>query len=64
MLTLDNHEFDERDLIRRAMLNLRGRSRTKTARWVLVTKTFGVGSTVARALCREFGMDPDEELNK
>lgn len=63
-MQLDTHEFDERDLIRRVMLNLRARNRLKTARWVLVTKTFGVGSTVARALCHEFGMDPDEELKR
>ena len=64
MLNLAAHEFNERDLIRRVMLNLRARNRFKTARWVLVMKTFGVGSTVARALCLEFDMNPDEELNR
>lgn len=64
MIKLDIHEFDERDLIMRVMRNMRGRSRYGEMRWVIVRDTFACGSTVARALCHEFGLDPDQELKK
>lgn len=64
MIKLERHEFDERDLLGRAMRNMRAPTRIPQVRWALVMKTFGVGSTVAQALCREFGLDPDDEVRK
>jgi DNA gyrase/topoisomerase IV subunit B len=61
---LERHEFDERDLIERVMRNMQGTSRYGTPRWVLVRDAFGVGSTVANALCHEFDLNPDDELKK
>ena len=59
-MKLAGHTFDERDLIGRVMRNLRPRRGERNVmRWVLVRDVFAVGSTVARALCAEFDMDPD-----
>lgn len=66
MIKLSGVEFEERELLARAVRNVKGPSkyRTKygTPRWALVRDAFGVGSGVATALCREFGFDPDESL--
>lgn len=65
-MKLSGVEISERELIKRAIRNLKGpskyRSKYGTARWVLVRDAFGTGSGVACALCREFGFDPDENL--
>ena len=62
-MNLAGHEFEDRDLIKRALLNLRPRRGERNAyRWVMVKHLFGVGSTVAHALCAEFDMDPDEVI--
>lgn len=63
-MNLAGNEFVDKELIGRVMRNMRGTSRYAQQRWVLVKHTFGVGSTVARALCHEFDLDPDEELKK
>jgi len=64
-LTLAGHSFDERDLIRRVMRNMRKAKKPYgEARWVRVMNTFCVGSTVAYALCEEFGYDPEEQVAK
>lgn len=63
-MILAGHQFNERDLLERAMRNMKGPSRTGMYRWVLVRDAFGVGSTVAHALCQEFNLDPDEVLKK
>ena len=64
MLNLAGHEYQERSLVRAALRGMRGTSRYGQERWILVMELFGLGSTVARALCREFEMDPDEVLKK
>lgn len=62
-MILAGHTFEERDLIGRVMRNLRPcRGERNVMRWVLVMAAFGVGSTVAHALCWEFSMDPDEVI--
>ena len=63
-MDLAGHHFDERDLIWRAMraaqpVTTRG---CGTYRWVWVMSKFGVGSTVAHALCKEFDMNPDDRV--
>lgn len=63
-MELAGHKFDDRDLIRRVMTNMRGPNRYGQMRWVIVKEAFGVGSTVANALCHEFDLDPDEVLKK
>lgn len=62
-IDLAGHKFELRDLLQRAMRNLH-KPRHKQQRWVIVRNTFGVGSTVANALCRAFELDPDEFLEE
>jgi hypothetical protein len=65
-IVIDGNEFECRELVGRAIASLEGPSKYRykygTERWVLVMKLFGVGSTVAHGLCREFGFDPCEAL--
>lgn len=63
-MNLSGCEFTERELLERVMRNIRATTRYRQPRWVLVKDAFGCGSGVANALCREFGLDPDEELKK
>ncbi len=58
--TLERHRITERELITRALNGLKKGYRKKQARWVHVMKDFGVGSTVANAICHEYNVDPDE----
>ena len=65
-MILAGHQFQERDLIGRVMRNAQ-HVKTKGAgiyRWTWVCNHFGVGSTVAHALCREFGLDPNDMVKK
>jgi hypothetical protein len=66
MIIIDGNKFAERDLLRRSIRSLKGpskyRSKYGVERWVLVMDLFGVGSTVACGLCREFDFDPYESL--
>ncbi len=65
-MILAGHQFNERDLIERVMRNAR-RVKGEHAgqyRWAWASDTFGVGSTVAHALCHEFGLDHDERVVK
>ena len=64
MLNLAGHEYEERHLLAYVMKYMCSPTRHKQKRWVVVTNTFGVGSTVAHALCREFDLDPDDDLAK
>lgn len=62
-MKLAGHEFEDRELIRRALRNMRPRRGERNVyRWVMVKNLFGVGSTVAHALCAEFNMNPDEVI--
>lgn len=64
-MNLSGCEFTERELLERALRNIRGKGlRGYNTRWIRVKETFGVGSGVANALCREFGLDPEEELRR
>ena len=65
-MILAGHQFNERDLIERVM---RQAHPVKTKgygqyRWVWVTRLFGFGSTVARAMCEEFNLNPDDMVTK
>jgi ribosomal protein S13 len=62
-MILSGCEFTERELIERAVRNARPKNRNSyKTRWIVMKDVFGVGSGVANAICREFGLDPDEEL--
>ena len=62
-INLGGRTFNERDLLERALGNLRSFApRHGEVRWVLVGQLFGTGSTVSAAMCRQFGYDPDERV--
>lgn len=65
-MKLADNEIAERDLIHGVMRNLQGPAGNTYGRprWAIVTDVFAIGSTSARALCREFGLDPDEQLKR
>ncbi|WP_249414284.1 hypothetical protein [Pseudomonas sp. NY5710] len=63
-ITLAGCEYTEDDLIGTAVRCVSGTSRQKTPRWVLMMDAFVCGSGVAQALCRRYGLDPDEGLRK
>ena len=57
-------QYSDEELVNRAMRNLKSQKiDSEEPRWVCVKNTFGVGSTVARAMCEKYGMDPDEEID-
>jgi hypothetical protein len=39
-------------------------SRHKHPRWVAVSQAFALGSTYSHQLCRRFGLDPDEMVDR
>ena len=51
------------ELVVRAIRNARPRKPGPSPRWVAVQDAFALGSTYSVALCRGFGLDPDEELD-
>jgi hypothetical protein len=53
--------YPDADLVRRAVRNA-GRLTASGVRWAAVMETFAVGSSVARALCRQSGLDPYEQV--
>ncbi|WP_236054304.1 hypothetical protein [Pseudomonas arcuscaelestis] len=64
IISLSGCEFTEDELLARAVRCVKGTSRYKTARWVLMKDAFGCGSGVATSLCRRFKLDPNEDLRK
>lgn len=63
-MNLAGIELNDRDLIERVMKNMRRSTKgiLHEKRWVVVKATFGVGSSVAYALCHEFEMNPEDTL--
>jgi len=51
--------YSAEELLRRVVKNPPGWN-THTARWVMMTEIFQVGSTRAREICEKAGYDPDE----
>jgi len=64
VITLSGCEYTEDDLLSRAVRGVTGTGRQKRPRWALMTDVFLCGSGVAHALCRRFGVDPNEDLRK
>jgi len=59
-MILAGNNIPDRQLIENVLRNMEClRGQRNKPRWVLVMDYFAVGSTVAHALCREFGFDPD-----
>lgn len=56
--------YGERSLLERAVAFAIPRKRGWTPRWVVIQEAFGLGSTYACQLCREFGFDPDEKIRR
>lgn len=52
---------DYEDLVERVLMNVGRSARPARELWAHVTHAFAVGSTRARDLCRQFGLDPDEK---
>lgn len=63
-IKLERHVFEMRELLGRAVRNVRGKRGNTLPRWALVRELFCCGSTVATHMCREFDLDPDEVLKK
>lgn len=57
-------EFTERGLIERVVRGIRRplKGNPPRPRWAVAMDVFCCGASVAIALCREFGLDPDEIL--
>ena len=51
-----------RELITSAIRWVQNPNDLPLPRWSVVGSTFGLGSTSATRLCREFGIDPNDEL--
>lgn len=61
MIVLDfGHSITE-DTIKCIVKNAKP-TRRSAPRWVVIRDLFGVGSRSAAAICRHFGLDPDEEI--
>lgn len=57
-------QYEPMEMIRRAVTNAKPRKGYPCARWVAVCETLAYGSTTSRELCRHFGLDPDEIINR
>lgn len=51
-------------LLERAVRNARSRKAGRHPRWVAVMDTFALGPSMAYVLCRRFGFDPDEKVQR
>jgi hypothetical protein len=56
------HDITDEQLIRRAIRNAKPNRLGPAPRWVAVMDTFALGSNYAAELCRQYDMDPDEEV--
>lgn len=54
--------YEERELIQRAIRNTRPFSHPQP-RWVMAKRVFGVGASVAAAICTRYGFDPDKDVD-
>lgn len=56
-------ELSDAFLVERAVRCAEPPEATAMLRWAVIKRTFGVGSTVAKDLCRRFGLNPDEVIH-
>lgn len=66
MITLNSKQYDELELVRKVLANMpvSKKGRTGIERWVRVNELFGIGTEASRALCVEFGFDPNQNVHK
>lgn len=60
-------DISDAELLRRAVITCRDRSRRKGEkhpRWTAVMDAFLLGSTYAHQLCERFGLNPNEEVSR
>lgn len=60
-------DYNDADLLRRAVRNARARDMRKDAkhmRWTAVADLFALGSTYSQQLCRRYDLDPDELVKR
>jgi len=57
-------KLSDDDLLRRAVRGARAQRPERHPRWVAVMDLFALGSTYSHALCRRFGFDPDEQVQR
>jgi hypothetical protein len=58
-------EIPARDLVKRALMNVPTVwTRDRRERWSAVSYAFGLGSTYSIELCRNFGLDPHEQIGE
>jgi hypothetical protein len=55
--------LSDADLVERAVRNARPRGTGKFVRWSAVGEAFGLGSTSSMALCKRFGLNPDDQID-
>lgn len=56
---------DDNELLRRAVERARSKSTLAVhPRWAAVRDVFMLGSTSAKALCKRFGVDPDQAVEE
>ena len=55
-------ELSDVELLRRAVAYSRPHGFEVVEKWREVASLFGIGETVARSLCKRFGVDPDEHV--
>ena len=53
-------DYTPEQLVERAVRNAKPRKAGPAQRWVAVVDTFALGSTYARELCQQYGLDPYE----
>jgi hypothetical protein len=56
-------DYSLESMVERAVRNARPHKCGSSPRWVAVVDTFALGSTFAYELCRNHGLDPDEEVS-
>jgi hypothetical protein len=55
-------ELSDVELLRRAVTYSRPHGFDVVEKWREVASLFDIGETVARSLCKRFGVDPDEHV--
>lgn len=55
--------YSSHDLVKRAVRNAIPHTAGPSERWVAIGDTFAVGSTVAREICKTYGLDPHEYVD-
>ena len=52
-----------KELVERAVRNAKSHKAGDSVRWAAVADVFAVGSTMATELCKQYKLDPDEQIS-